>query len=261
MPNLFMTRSSPRAPEGGAHRLCPYSEFDMAHIPRVSVIIPTLNEERNLSHVLTRIPSWIHELIIVDGCSTDDTIATARRFFRSARIVIEKTRGKGAALRAGFMAATGDIVVILDADGSMDPAEITTFVGALMSGADFVKGSRFIQGGGTDDMSAFRMLGNWGLTKAVRILYRTHFSDLCYGYIAFWKPYVPLLLPTTSGFEVETLLNVRALKAGLKIVEVPSFEANRIFGESNLRAIPDGWRVLKTIFRERLASAPYGELQ
>lgn len=257
MSNRFLSRSHQAAAGNHSYRLQLATAFDLAHIPRVSLVIPTLNEERNLPHVLARIPAWIHELIIVDGCSTDDTIATAQRLFNSARIVIEKARGKGAALRAGFEAATGDIIVILDADGSMDPAEITTFVGALMSGADFVKGSRFIQGGGTDDMSAFRMLGNWGLTKAVRLLYHTHFSDLCYGYIAFWRAYAPLLMPNTNGFEVETHLNVRALKADLKIVEVPSFEANRIFGESNLRAIPDGWRVLKTIFRERMAPLSY----
>jgi len=134
----------------------------------------------------------------------------------------------------------------------MDPSEIIMFVGTLMSGADLVKGSRFMQGGGTDDMSIFRMIGNWGLTQIVRVLYGSSFSDLCYGYMAFWSKHISVLQCDCDGFEIETLISVRALKHGLKIAEVASFEAPRISGESNLRAIPDGWRILKTILRERL---------
>ena len=223
-------------------------------LPRTSLVIPTLNEEANIPLLLPRIPSWIHEIIIVDGCSTDNTVAVARRTNDKVRIVLEPRRGKGVALRSGFAAATGDIIVILDADNSMDPREIVLLVGALVSGADVAKGSRFIQGGGTDDMTRFRMLGNWGLTKAVRLLYGGSFSDLCYGYIAFWKKHLSVLDPQCDGFEVESFLSVQALKAGFRIAEVPSFEAPRVFGDSNLRAIPDGWRVLKTIVRERFAS-------
>jgi glycosyltransferase involved in cell wall biosynthesis len=222
-------------------------------LPRVSVIIPTLNEAKNLPWLLPRVPAWVHEVIIVDGRSTDNTVEVARRLRSDVRIVLERRRGKGAAVRAGFAAATGDIVVMLDADCSMAPEEIIFFVGALMSGADFVKGSRFLQGGGTDDMSLFRMLGNWGLTQTVRLLYGGSFSDLCYGYIAFWSRNTPLFACDCDGFEIETLINIRALKNRLKIVEVASFEWPRVSGTSNLRAIPDGWRVLKTIVRERLA--------
>ena len=153
----------------------------------------------------------------------------------------------------GFEAATGDIVVMMDADGSMDPEEIILFVAALMSGAGFVKGSRFIQGAGTVDMTYIRMLGNWALTLAVRLLYGGSFSDLCYGYIAFWRKHLPILRSDSVGFEVETLLNIQALRNGLKIVEVASYESVRIHGDSNLRAIPDGWRILKAILRDRLA--------
>lgn len=220
-------------------------------LPRVSVVIPTLNESKNLPWLMPRIPFWVHEVIIVDGRSTDDTVAIARRLRSDVRIVMERRRGKGTALKVGFMAATGDIVVILDADGSMDPSEIIMFVGTLMSGVDLVKGSRFMQGGGTDDMSIIRMIGNWGLTQIVRVLYGSSFSDLCYGYMAFWSKHISVLQCDCDGFEIETLISVRALKHGLKIAEVASFEAPRISGESNLRAIPDGWRILKTILRER----------
>lgn len=220
---------------------------------RVSIVVPTLNEAKNLPWVLPRIPAWVHEVLIVDGCSTDNTVEVARRLRSDVRIVMERRRGKGVAVRAGFAAATGDIVVMLDADGSMAPEEIISFVGALMSGADFVKGSRFLQGGGTDDMSLFRMLGNWGLTQIVRVLYGGSFSDLCYGYIAFWSRNIPIFACDCDGFEIETLINIRALQNRLKIVEVASFEWPRVSGTSNLRAIPDGWRVLKTIVRERRA--------
>ncbi|MGY8635128.1 glycosyltransferase family 2 protein [Bradyrhizobium sp. 14AA] len=219
----------------------------------MSFVIPTLNEAKNLPWLLPRIPNWAHEIIIVDGRSTDSTVAVARQM-RDVNVVMEPRRGKGAALRAGFRAATGDIIVMIDADGSMIPEESLVFVSALIAGADLVKGSRFLQGAGTDDMSLFRMLGNWGLTQIVRLLYGGAFSDLCYGYMAFWAKHVRTLDCDCDGFEIETLINVRALKNHLNIVEVASFEAPRISGESNLRAIPDGWRVLKTILRERVLS-------
>ena len=223
-------------------------------LPKVSVVIPTLNEAENLKWLLPRLPLWIHELLIVDGCSSDGTVDLVKATYPDARIVIEKRRGKGVALMTGFDAATGDIIVMLDADGSMDPEEIITFVAALISGADFVKGSRFIQGAGTVDMTLIRKLGNWGLTMAVRLLYGSVFSDLCYGYIAFWSNHRPVLHSDCVGFEVETMLNIKALKNKLKIVEVASFESDRIHGVSNLRAFPDGWRILKTILRERIAT-------
>src|SRR3954454_23790611 len=128
----------------------------------VSVVIPAMNEAENLRVVLPMVPDWVHEVILVDGNSTDGTPDVAREILPSIRIVKQHGRGKGAALRSGFAAATGEIVVMLDADGSMDPAEISAFVGLLLSGADFVKGSRFLQGGGTADMQFYRKFGNWG---------------------------------------------------------------------------------------------------
>ncbi len=220
---------------------------------RVSVIIPTLNEARNLPLVLERIPDWIDEVIIVDGLSSDDTVEVARRCLPDVRVVFEKVAGKGAALRAGFHAAEGDIVVMLDADGSTDPREIPRFVGALLGGADIAVGSRFMQGGGTTDMEVSRKAGNWVLTRLVRMGFGSRFSDLCYGYAAFWSDILPLLDGEYTGFEVETLLHIRALRATLEIVEVPSFESPRRFGQSNLRTIRDGTRVLRSITTEWLA--------
>jgi glycosyltransferase involved in cell wall biosynthesis len=221
----------------------------MGHV-RVSVVIPALNEAENLVHVLPRIPTWVDELILVDGHSTDDTVAVARRLCPNIRILQQERKGKGEALRVGFAAATGDIIVMLDADGSTDPAEIPSFIGPLLAGADFVKGSRFLQGGGTADMSPLRRAGNWVFTKAVQVLHGGRYTDLCYGYNAFWARVLPALRLDGDGFEIETVMNVRALRAGLRVAEVPSFEKCRIHGESHLRTFPDGWRVLKAIGRE-----------
>ncbi len=220
--------------------------------PTVTVVIPTLNEADNLPHVVSRLPESVDELVIVDGRSTDDTVDVARRIAPDCVVILEERPGKGVALRAGFEAATSDIVVMLDADGSTDPREIPAFVGMLVAGADFVKGSRFIQGGGTDDMELHRKFGNWMLTMLVNLAFGGRYSDLCYGYNAMWRDALPAMDLTADGFEIETLMGIRALRAGLEIAEVPSFECPRIHGTSNLSAIRDGFRILRTIIRERL---------
>ncbi len=220
--------------------------------PRVSVVIPALNEARNLPFVLPRIPHWVHEVLLVDGESIDGTADIARRLRPSIRVVAQEGKGKGAALRSGFAQATGEIIVMLDADGSTDPAEIPAFVGTLLAGADFAKGSRFLQGGGTADMPLYRRLGNMAFVLTVRALFGGNYSDLCYGYNAFWARVLPELKLDADGFEIETMMNVRVLRRGLKVTEVPSFEASRVHGEGRLRTIPDGWRVMKTLVREGL---------
>jgi len=225
----------------------------------VSVVIPTLNEAENLPYVLPQIPQWVDEVLIVDGNSTDGTAEVARELLPNVRVIQQEGKGKGDALRSGFAAATGDIIIMLDADGSTDPAEIPLFCAALLQGADFVKGSRFLQGAGTADMELHRMLGNLAFVLSVRLLYGGNFSDLCYGYNAFWRKAISALELDGDGFEIETMMNVRALRAGLKVAEVPSFESRRRHGSSRLRAIPDGWRVLKTIFKERFATRRFEE--
>jgi glycosyltransferase involved in cell wall biosynthesis len=231
--------------------------------PLISVIIPALNEARNLPHVMARLPE-VDEVILVDGGSTDDTVDVARRLMPGVRVVEQNRRGKGNALACGFAAATGDIIVMIDADGSTDPAEIPDFVAALRAGADFAKGTRFGAAGGSADLTRLRRAGNRCLSLLVNALFGTRYSDLCYGYNAFWARHVEVFgLDSTSpvpaqgdgrlwgdGFEIETLLNVRAARARLRIVEVSSFEHLRIHGASNLNACTDGIRVLRTIARE-----------
>ncbi len=225
-----------------------------AAYPRVTAVMPALNEARNLPYVLSRLPADLYEVILVDGRSNDDTIAVAEAFPRS---------GKGNALTCGFAHAEGDIIVTLDADGSADPREIPRFVDALLDGADFAKGSRFVPGGGTSDITRFRRYGNRWLNRATNAVHRTRYTDLCYGYNAFWRRCIPALgldlggelgfgaTRWGDGFEVETLLHIRAAQAGLSVVEVPSFESMRLHGRSNLNAPIDGLRVLRTIVAER----------
>ncbi len=222
--------------------------------PIISVVIPARNEARNLRYVLPFIPSIVSEVILVDGCSTDHTVEVARQLLPSIRVITQKGHGKGDALRLGLAASSGDILVMLDADGSADPDEIPRFVEALVQGNDFAKGSRFIQGGGSRDISPLRRLGNLGLSTIVNLLFKTRFSDLCYGYNAFWRHCLDYVSIDCDGFEVETLINLRMHKARLKIVEIPSFEYPRMYGASNLHTFRDGWRVLKTIVKERSRS-------
>ena len=218
--------------------------------PRVSVVIPTRNEARNLPHVFRDMPPDVHEVILVDGHSTDGTIEVAQRLWPSVVVIEQEGRGKGNALALGFAAVTGDVVIMLDADGSADPAEIPRFVAALVDGADVAKGTRFLAGGGSTDITAIRQLGNRALTGAVNLLWGTRYTDLCYGYNAMWGWCARGVDIDCDGFEVETLINIRIAEASWSVVEVPSFELERIHGASNLRAHRDGWRVLRTIRSE-----------
>ena len=232
--------------------------------PKVSVIVPALNEERNLPYVAAQMPIDIDEIVFVDGGSKDNTVAVARELWPDAVHIVQTRKGKGNALNCGFAVATGDIIVMIDADGSTDPAEIPQFVGALVSGADFAKGSRFIQGGGSADITKIRRAGNWGLNVLVNALFTTRYTDLCYGYNAFWRrclesidlPDVDAAAPQWGdGFEIETLINVRVAATGMSIAEVCSYESHRLHGVSNLNALTDGIRIL----RDDLSGVPAGQ--
>ena len=225
-----------------------------------------------MPHVLSTLPSNIYEVIVVDGHSVDDTLAITRKLRPDARIVMQTRSGKGNALACGCVVATGDIIAMIDADGSTDASEIQSFVLALLDGADFAKGTRFAKGGGTEDITYLRALGNRMLTGMVNLLYGTKYTDLCYGFNVFWQSHCPVLgfdatamlsadkcgCPWGDGFEIETLINIRIAAAGLAVTEVPSFERSRIYGVSNLCAFSDGMRVLRTILYERFIMPRHG---
>jgi glycosyltransferase involved in cell wall biosynthesis len=236
--------------------------------PTISIVIPAKNEALNLPHVFAKLDAEVFEVILVDGNSTDETVAVAQGLWPEITVIGQTRKGKGNALACGFAEASGDFIVMLDADGSTDPAEIPRFVEALKQGADFAKGSRFMPGAGSSDISRLRQLGNYFLNKWVNLIYGTRYTDLCYGYNAFRRECLSVMdledpdalssdgtMLWGDGFEVETLINVRIAKAGLVVAEVPSFEHSRHHGDSNLNAFSDGIRVLRTIHNERKRGA------
>jgi len=222
----------------------------------VSVIIPALNEAESLPHVLARIPRDVYEVILVDGHSTDGTADVARAAMPDIRVVTQEGRGKGAALRAGFAAATGDIIVHLDADGSTPPEEIPAFVAALVDGADYAKGSRFAPGAGTDDMTPLRKLGNGFFVTLTNVLFGSRFTDITYGYNAVWRRHQDKLALEIDGWAHEIIGNIRTHRHGLRIVEVPSWEMPRVAGIAKLGTFSAGWSILMAILNERFQPVP-----
>jgi len=221
-------------------------------LPRVSIVIPAYNEAKNLQHVLPLLPLWVHEVILVNNHSTDDTVEIAYKLLPTIRVInTEHVHGKGIALQVGFAAATGDIIVMMDADGSSDPRELPRFIQALLAGAYLAKGSRFIGDGGSSDITYLRRLGSQVLIWITNRLFGIHFTDMFCGLNAFWKDCLDFFEIDCKGFEIEAQIHLRICKANLEIVEVPSFEHARIHGTSNFRTFQDGWRVLKMIVKER----------
>ena len=218
----------------------------------VSVVIPTLNEAGNIGTVLRQLRSF-EDIVLVDGFSEDGTIEIALTVRPDITALQRRPRGKGDALRAGFAAASGDVIVIMDADGSMDPGEVGVFMSVMELGFDLVKGSRLACGGGSHDLTTVRWLGNAALCKVANTLFHTHWTDLCYGYLAFRRSCLPRLALTADGFDIESQILGHAALAGLRIAEVPSIEMPRRTGDSHLNARKDGTRILRAMLAARFA--------
>ncbi len=212
-----------------------------------SIVIPTLNEEKNLRILLQQIDHKKYEIIVVDGGSTDKTVETAKKFGLK---VLYTPKGKGTALRKGMDAAKSDIVVTMDADLSHRISELGLLIEAIKSGYDICTGSRFIMGGGTDDMPLYRKLGNKFFVWLVNIIWGTNYSDLCYGYRSFRKDVIRKLNLESDGFGIETEISIKVAKKKLKVIEIPSYEKKRIHGEGKLRSVSDGFSILKRILKE-----------
>ena len=214
---------------------------------KISIIIPTLNEGKNLPKVLKDIPKSIDEVIVVDGHSTDNTVKIAKKF--GAKVIFDDV-GKGSALRKGMKASKGDIVITMDADYSHKSSEIGLLTEGIKAGFDICMGSRFIQGGGTEDMPWYRKIGNKFFVFLVNSIWNMDYSDLCYGYRSFRKSCIKKLKLKQDGFGIETEIAIKAAKKKLRVLEVPSYEKIRASGEGKLRTFRDGWLILKTIITE-----------
>lgn len=228
--------------------------------PTVTVVVPVKNEAANVPLTLPPLADYF-QVILVDGHSTDGTVEAARQALPTVE-VIEQTRvGKGNALACGFRAARGQVIVTFDSDGSADPHEIPRFLAALRHGADMAKGSRFLPGGGSSDLTLVRRIGSHVLNLLASALTGHRLTDINYGYTAFWSDHLYLLdLPDPDepgpmrrgdGFEIEATIIGRFALAGAKITEVPSFEFARWKGTTNLDAIRDGIRVLRALAEDR----------
>ena len=219
--------------------------------PKVTAIICTLNEEESLPNVLTRIPEWVDEIIIVDGHSNDRTVEIAKELCPRVKVLYQPGRGKGDALKHGAKNAAGDIIVTLDADDATDPAEMTKFIEPLIRGYDFAKGSRFI-GGFPLNKSKRRIFGNLAIAGLFDLLFISKYTDLCSGYNAYWKNKMERVdLSSTDGFENEPLFNIRVRKAGLKVIEVGHVDRGRQKGEVKEASWRQGFKAVKGILRER----------
>lgn len=217
--------------------------------PKISVIICTLNEEASLPHVLPKIPLFVSEVILVDGHSVDNTVATAKRLRPDIYVLYQPGKGKPDALLHGFKHATGDIIVTIDADGQTNPEDMPKFIEHLLRGYQFVKGSRFLNSQ-PRGMPIHRRFGNWAFVTLTNLLYGTRYTDLCSGYNAFWRETLQQLqLP--PHFSNDVLIHIRAAKLGLRCIEVPHSDHGRIGGSSKAPALREGYRILKVILQER----------
>lgn len=227
--------------------------------PTVTVIIPTLNEESTIPSVILRLHELgYNDVLIVDGNSKDRTAQLAKNL--GAEVILQRGAGKGTALRQAFNhdGIKGDMVVMMDADGSMNPEEIPFLIETLASGADVVKGSRFLSTGYSEDMSLFREIGNWFFLFLVNLFWSADYTDLCYGFAVFKNKTLKQLRTVlrSENFEIETEVFIKAKKMGFKVAEAPSVELRRRYGKSNLSCFRDGLRILKAIFLELLTEPP-----
>ncbi len=237
--------------------------------PRVSVVIPTRNEARNVEALLPAVAAvrpMVTEVIVVDRGSVDGTAEAARRVLPTAKVVTQTRAGKGNALACGFAAATGDILVTFDAHGAADPGEIPIFVAALVAGADVVSGSRFLTGGGPTGGGAVRRQRTALLNRVAAALFGGTRTDLCFGYHAFWADLLPTLdlpsiaapgaitpgatAPWGDGSEIDTLLSCRFAAAGCRMTEVASVDRMPADGRRAHPTLADDRRVLQALTAE-----------
>lgn len=226
--------------------------------PSVSVVIPAFNEEKNIDDVLVRTYkamesfSLPYEIILVDDGSSDRTSELA---CRHKVIVIRspKNEGKGFAFKRGFVHAQGDIVITMDADGSHDPEDIPRLVIPILKGASMVLGTRFGTIDGKESTKKLHLFGNDLINLTILLVTGKRITDSQTGFRAFRRSLLEQIEITSSGYQVESELTVKALGNGNIVEEVPIKVGRRKNGHSHVNPLSDGLRIFKTIIRTGLA--------
>jgi len=219
---------------------------------KITVVIPARNEEGCIGRVLREIPrTLVHEILIVDGNSNDKTVAEAKRFMRSSDKLLHQKGGGGygAALIQGMKGASGEVIVMMDADGSHDPKDIGKILKEMEGGADYVMASRYMPGGRSDDDTWLRWFGNKIFTWMTNMVHGTDMTDSLYLFTAIKKDAMKKLNLRSDGFEFCTEIVVKAHKAGLKFAEIPTIERARYAGESKVNSLYHGIKILSMILR------------
>lgn len=229
----------------------------------LSVVVPAYNEERSLAGVIERVrgadtAGLALEIVVVDDGSKDGTAEAMRRLTGVKAVYREKNGGKGAALKTGFAAASGDILLIQDADLEYDPGDYAIVLKPILEGrADAVLGSRFVQErprfffGKKKSPFFTHYIGNITITGLTNILYGQSFTDYEGCYKAFTKEAARSVEVSADGFEFDNELVCRLLRRGARFAEVPIRYAPRSYEEGKKITWIDGMRILFTILRCR----------
>lgn len=217
---------------------------------KVSVVIPCYNEASGIRSVLEQLPDCVDEVVVVDNNSTDGTGDLARAL--GAHVVTEKRQGYGAAYKAGFPAATGDVIVTVDGDGQHPAREIENLVEQLHDQKlDFISAARFPLSDARA-MSLANRLGNRVLTWTTRILYGRPIRDSQSGMWVFRRAILPKLHLTSDGMSFSEEIKIEAFShPEVRFAEASIPYTPRI-GEAKLRRWRDGWKNLVFLVRKRL---------
>jgi glycosyltransferase involved in cell wall biosynthesis len=224
---------------------------------KLSILIPCFNESKTIEEILSRVEACVSqpkETIIIDDHSTDGTreILKRRPLRHSEKIIFhEMNRGKGAALRTGIAAASGDIIIIQDADLEYDPSEIPRLIKPIIAGrADVVYGSRFVGGEAHRILFFWHRIGNGLLTLMSNMLSDLNFTDVETGYKAFRAEVIKSIKLEESRFGVDVEITAKMAKIpNIRIYEVGISYYGRTYAEGKKIGWRDGFRVLYCIVK------------